>query len=242
MIFNLGKSNKTSGSPSIEQDTIERWREASRKSSSKQSSQENWILVPAKNTEPVSTEQIFSLDDNDSTDGLDRASLEPADDAGFSDSSESCFESTVVKKEMTEKERGKRQGKFLLEKTPSSDPSLSIEEDLKRRFGANLRSAIGPGTIIEGKMVFELPVRVDGSIFGELASSSTVIIGEDAVVQAELRVGSLIVLGRVIGNVASRDLIEIKSSGHLEGNICTKRFVVDLGGFFEGECNTARSS
>ncbi len=115
-----------------------------------------------------------------------------------------------------------------------SNTALSVDEDLKRRFGGNIRSALGSGTVIEGKMSFDTPVRIDGTIDGEIHSTSTLIVGEQAIVKAVMEVGSLIVLGQVTGNVVASDLIEIRRGGQLEGDIKSPRFVMEQGGFFEG--------
>ena len=127
-----------------------------------------------------------------------------------------------------------------LSRSPASDASLPVDEDLHRRFGLKLRSALGAGAVMEGKLSFETPVRIDGSLFGEVTSTSTLIVGEQGVVKAQIKVGSLIVLGCVTGNVEALDLVEIKAGGRLEADIVTKRIVIENGGFFEGECKISR--
>lgn len=119
---------------------------------------------------------------------------------------------------------------------PSSDPGLPVEDDLRKRFGANLRSALSHGTVIEGKMSFDSPVRIDGSLNGEISSTSTLIVGDQAAIMADLKVGTLVVLGRVRGNVTATDLVEIRRGGSLEGDISTKRIMIEDGGAFEGTC------
>ena len=121
-------------------------------------------------------------------------------------------------------------------KVPPSDPRLPVEEDLVRRFGAAVKAAIGPGTMIEGKLSFEAPVRIDGTLLGEVSSTSTLIVGEQGTVKATIQVGSLVVLGQVIGKVDARELVEIRNGGHLEADLQTRRIVVEEGGFFEGPC------
>ncbi len=121
-----------------------------------------------------------------------------------------------------------------------SDLSLSAEEDLKRRFGGNIRSALGPGTVIEGTFRFDSPVRIDGSLKGQVSSSSVLIVGEDACVEADIEVGSLIVLGTVDGTIEANELIELRGEGNLEGSIFTKRLVIGDGATFNGSCRIVR--
>jgi cytoskeletal protein CcmA (bactofilin family) len=120
---------------------------------------------------------------------------------------------------------------------PPSDLSLNIDEDLKRRFGTNIRSALGSGTVIEGTFRFDSPVCIDGTLIGEVSSTSVLIVGEQANVRARIKVGSLIVMGTVNGDIDANELVEIRSTGHLEGDILTKRLALEEGGWFLGTCN-----
>lgn len=101
-----------------------------------------------------------------------------------------------------------------------------------------VHSALGPGTVIEGKLRFDSPVRIDGSLIGEVTSTSVLIVGEQAVVKAIVNVGSLVVHGQVTGQVEAHEKVEIKEGGSLEANIKTKHLVIDQGGYFRGGCNT----
>lgn len=122
-------------------------------------------------------------------------------------------------------------------RTLPSDPALPVEDDLQRRFGSRVKEAIGAGTVIEGKLSFDAPVRIDGTLTGEVTSTSTLIVGEQGVINATIDVGSLIILGQVTGQVQSKDLVEIKAGGRLEADIRTKRIVIEDGGVFNGCCN-----
>ena len=100
-----------------------------------------------------------------------------------------------------------------------------------------IKTAIGEGTIIEGKFKFDSPVRIDGELTGEVVSSSVLIVGETAVIKAQIRVGSLIVYGKVIGDVVAEELISVKTDGILEGNLRTRRISIEDGGYFKGLVN-----
>lgn len=111
----------------------------------------------------------------------------------------------------------------------------SSEDDIRQRFGANLKSALSSGTIIEGKFKFDSPVRIDGTLIGEVQASSLLIVGGDASVEAKVKVGSLVVLGVVKGNVEAEELIEVKRGGVLEGDVKCARFAIEEGGWFQGK-------
>jgi cytoskeletal protein CcmA (bactofilin family) len=112
-------------------------------------------------------------------------------------------------------------------KCVSQSDDTVLEQDI-------IKTAIGYGTIIEGKFKFDSPVRIDGELTGEIVSNSVLIVGETAVLRAQIKVGNLIVYGKVVGDVFVDELVHIKSDGLLEGNITTKRLAVDDGGYFKG--------
>ncbi len=99
-----------------------------------------------------------------------------------------------------------------------------------------VKTALGPGTFIEGKFTFDSPVRIDGELLGEVTSTSALIVGEEASINANIQVGSLIVFGSVTGNVRVRDLVEIRTGGNIEADIQAERLVIEEGGVFNGHC------
>lgn len=126
--------------------------------------------------------------------------------------------------------------KIQRERTPMGDFSISAEQDIANRFGTNLKSALGSGTVIEGMFSFENPVKIDGVLRGEIKSSSALIVGPKAKVIARIQVGSLIILGEVEGEIEAEDLIEIRANGSLDGDIVTRRLALEEGGVLNGTC------
>lgn len=105
-----------------------------------------------------------------------------------------------------------------------------------------LEAFLGKNTTFEGKMIFEGIARLDGKFHGEIFSGDALIIGETAAVNAEIKVGTLIVDGEVSGNVSAALKIEIHSAGKLHGNITAPTLVIEEGGFFEGSCNMEKAA
>jgi len=99
-----------------------------------------------------------------------------------------------------------------------------------------LEAFLGRNTSFEGKMGFEGMARLDGKFDGEIFSGDVLIIGENATINAEINVDTLIVDGKVSGNVSASGKIEIHSTGKLHGNITTPTLVIDEGGVFDGTC------
>lgn len=107
---------------------------------------------------------------------------------------------------------------------------------------AELEAFLGVNTSFEGKMTFEGVARLDGKFDGEIFSRDALIIGETAVITAEIKVGTLIVDGQVSGNVSAASKIEIHSTGKLSGNITTPTLVVEESGMFDGNCKMEKAT
>ena len=104
----------------------------------------------------------------------------------------------------------------------------------------DVEAFLGKNTSFEGKMSFEGMVRLDGRFNGEIFSGDVLMIGETAIVNAEIKVSTLVVDGKVTGNVSATGKIEIHSTGKLYGNITTPALVVEEGGVFDGTCKMDR--
>ena len=108
------------------------------------------------------------------------------------------------------------------------------------------RPAAEPGTIstllgrdvrIEGTLNFKETIRVDGHVKGKLMSSQgTVIIGENAVIEADVQVGVAMIRGKVNGRVEAGQRIEIFAPAQVTGDISAPTVTIDSGVVFNGNC------
>ena len=99
-----------------------------------------------------------------------------------------------------------------------------------------INAFLGKGTDFNGKLTFEGTVRLDGNFSGEIFSPGILIIGETAVVDANINVNTLIVSGKLTGNIDAKARVEIHAPGKLYGNINSPVLVIDEGVIFEGGC------
>ena len=97
-----------------------------------------------------------------------------------------------------------------------------------------ITTLLGRGASFEGKLTFEGTVRIDGRFKGEVFSEDTLVIGEGAVVEAQIEIGEVIIQGKVVGNITAKRSIEIHAPGHVEGDLHTPNLQIDKGVIFEG--------
>ncbi|MGD8353453.1 MAG: polymer-forming cytoskeletal protein [Pseudomonadota bacterium] len=102
-----------------------------------------------------------------------------------------------------------------------------------------IKAFLGEGTDFKGILTFEGTVRVDGKLEGEIYTKDTLIVGESAVVGAEINVNTIVISGIVRGNVNATGKIEVHRPGKLFGNVKTPSLYIEEGVIFEGNCSMA---
>ncbi|MDF1536425.1 MAG: polymer-forming cytoskeletal protein [bacterium] len=102
-----------------------------------------------------------------------------------------------------------------------------------------IKAFLGEGTDFKGVLTFEGTVRIDGKLEGEVYTKDTLIVGESAVVNAEINVNTIVISGVVRGNINATGKIEVHRPGKLFGNVKTPSIFIEEGVIFEGNCAMA---
>jgi len=98
-------------------------------------------------------------------------------------------------------------------------------------------SIIAQGCTFDGKVTVAGTLRIDGEFKGEIGTPESLVIGKTGVVHAKCQVKNAIIGGKLYGNITADNKIELQSGSHVEGDIKTKRLVINEGVFFEGKCS-----
>src|SRR5881396_3293410 len=96
-----------------------------------------------------------------------------------------------------------------------------VQAAAKQSAAGEITTLLGRGASFEGKLTFDGTVRIDGRFKGEVFSDDTLVIGEGAVVEAEIEIGEVIIQGTVVGNVKAKRSIEIHAPGRVKGDLHT---------------------
>ena len=101
----------------------------------------------------------------------------------------------------------------------------------------SIATFLGANTTIEGAVNFDGAIRVDGRVNGKINSrEGTLIIGEKAVIDADVSVAVAIVRGRVNGIIKAGSRIEVYPPARIEGDIQAPVISIDAGVKFNGCC------
>jgi len=103
--------------------------------------------------------------------------------------------------------------------------------------GGQANTYMGKGSQIAGKLSFDGAVRIEGQVDGEITAQESIVIGEAAVVKAQMTADCIVITGKVTGDITARRRVEIRAPGKLYGNITTPSLVIHDGVVFEGHCS-----
>jgi cytoskeletal protein CcmA (bactofilin family) len=102
---------------------------------------------------------------------------------------------------------------------------------------ARTTSILAHGCSFKGEVQIQGIFRVEGEFDGTIRTPEQLVVGKTGVVRGDIQVKNAIIGGRVIGNITAEAKIELQSGSHVEGDIRTRRLVIDEGVFFEGNCS-----
>ena len=108
----------------------------------------------------------------------------------------------------------------------------------KNRKTDSISTFLGSDATFDGTLEFQGAIRLDGRIKGKILSSDgTLIVGENAAVDAEIHVNVIIVMGEVNGLIEAKDRIEVYPPGRVGGEIHSPVVSIEPGGIFNGTCS-----
>lgn len=94
---------------------------------------------------------------------------------------------------------------------------------------------IGKSVVIRGELSGSEDLYLDGEVEGDInLSDHKLVIGPNGKIKANISARDVIVHGRVTGNVAASERVELKRSCSLSGDVSTQRIVIEDGAFFKG--------
>jgi cytoskeletal protein CcmA (bactofilin family) len=111
----------------------------------------------------------------------------------------------------------------------------------KKSDDEEVRAFLGKGAEFTGKLMFDGSVRIDGDFKGTIFGNGTLVVGEGAKIEADIRVDAVMISGDVRGQIEAKKKIKIFTTGKVAGDLNAPTLAVEEGGFFEGACHMTRN-
>lgn len=98
----------------------------------------------------------------------------------------------------------------------------------------HITAILDRGTTFEGKLTFEGTVQIGGVFKGEIFTKDTLVVNEGAQVQAQIEADTIIIAGRVEGNLFARRRVIMNPPAVFRGTVTSPSLKIDEGVVFEG--------
>jgi len=95
---------------------------------------------------------------------------------------------------------------------------------------------IATGTKITGDIISDGDLRIDGEITGNLDTKGRLVIGASGRIDGEIRCKSCEIAGTHNGKVFVAELLSLKASSSVSGDIVTGKLSIEPGAYFAGSC------
>jgi cytoskeletal protein CcmA (bactofilin family) len=107
----------------------------------------------------------------------------------------------------------------------------------KERHSDSISTLLGEAARIEGLLDFEGTLRLDGKLDGTLTGrNGTLIVGEKAVLKAEITVKNAVIMGTVTGTVEALEKIDLYPPAKIDGDIMAPKVTIEAGAILNGKC------
>ena len=95
--------------------------------------------------------------------------------------------------------------------------------------------------VAQGQLSSGEDLLIEGQFEGNInLDDHCLTVGTEGHVKAEIRARQVVILGSVTGNVAAREKIEIRRTGHVVGDLVAATVAIEEGAYFKGSIDIAR--
>ena len=117
----------------------------------------------------------------------------------------------------------------------SESPKTSLTEHQKFMAEHSGKDILSSDVEIKGSIKFQKELLIDGKVEGEINSEGVLTIGENADIRGEIKTKSIVVFGKVQGNITVNERCELKSKCTLQGDLKAARLIIEEGATFIGK-------
>jgi cytoskeletal protein CcmA (bactofilin family) len=104
------------------------------------------------------------------------------------------------------------------------------------------QATIGRSLVIKGEIIGSESLYIDGKVEGTITmTDNRVTIGRNGNVTANINAKEVVVMGKLHGNVAVSDRVDIRAEGTMTGDVAAHRLSIEDGAFFKGSVDLKRS-
>ncbi len=97
-----------------------------------------------------------------------------------------------------------------------------------------IESYIDEGVKLSGRLVFQGVLKIAGTFEGEIFTPDKLVVLPTAYLNANIEADTVIISGKVEGNIIAKSKVEIKVPANFKGTVLSPSLSVEEGAQFEG--------
>ena len=113
----------------------------------------------------------------------------------------------------------------------------NLNESKKPKEMKEMVNTIGSGTIITGDIQSKGDIRVDGILKGSVNTTGKIVLGKEGVVEGDVICNNADIAGNLKAKITTTELLSLKSTAKLNGDITTNKLSIEPGASFSGSCS-----
>ena len=114
---------------------------------------------------------------------------------------------------------------------------VNKNESMKKTEISAAVNMIGDGTVIKGDIQSNGDIRVDGTLKGSVNTTGKVVLGKEGVIEGDVVCNDADISGEIKAKVSVSQLLSLKSTARLNGDIITNKLSIEPGASFTGSCS-----
>lgn len=115
--------------------------------------------------------------------------------------------------------------------------SKTNSDSSKGNVSSGMPNHINSDTVIEGTIKAAGNLRIDGKLTGTLECKGRVVVGASGLIEGDIRCENAEIEGTINANITVSELLSLKSSAKVQGDIVTKKLAIEPGATFTGSCS-----
>jgi len=142
----------------------------------------------------------------------------------------------------------KKEG-FVIQKEEKAMSAFEERKPVEHRFEPRNHPTmedvinIGKSVFIKGELTGDENLTIEGRVEGKIElKDHNLVIGPNGKINAEVNAKNVTVIGSVVGNISATEVVEIRSSGSVVGDIRSTRISIADGAHFKGSVDMQKGA
>ena len=113
----------------------------------------------------------------------------------------------------------------------------NLNDSIKKTEMTETINTIGAGTIVTGDIQSKGDIRLDGVLKGSVNTSGKVVLGKEGIIEGDVVCNSADISGTIKAKITVSQLLSLKATAKLNGEIITNKLSIEPGAAFTGSCS-----